>query len=278
MKEEAQTQQEEAIKLAVQATRQEMQILIDRSDRALSELEEKYAQESHKRRMLHNRLVELQGNIRVFCKVRPILQIEEESGSNAIVVEFPAENELLLYREEGTESRFEFDRVFTPTTSQEDVFRDVEDLIISVMDGFNVCIFAYGQTGSGKTFTMQGPQHDPGVNSRALDALFSVQKQREETWEYELHVGMMEIYNEQVYDLLSGEGKARIEIRQSSACPQDLVLEQVLSYEQVLDVLSRGSNNRAVGSHDMNEHSSRSHLVLLVTVVGKNKVIKSEVI
>ena len=69
---------------------------------------------------------------------------------------------------------FEADHVFKPESKQEDVFEATRDLVVSVIDGYNVCIFAYGQTGSGKTFTMEGSDSQPGLNRRALKELFDV--------------------------------------------------------------------------------------------------------
>ncbi|KAK4389280.1 Kinesin-like protein KIN-14J [Sesamum angolense] len=89
---------------------------------------------------------------------------------------------------------------------KEDVFRDTQPLIRSVLDGYNVCIFAYGQTGSGKTYTMSGPNAssvaDWGVNYRALNDLFNISQKRHGSIAYEIGVQMVEIYNEQVRDLL----------------------------------------------------------------------------
>ena len=83
-------------------------------------------------------------------------------------------------------------------SSQADVFNEVEPLVLSVLDGFNVCIFAYGQTGAGKTFTMQGIPEDPGINGRTLNRLFDEIGLRDTQWDYAVHVGMLEIYNEKV--------------------------------------------------------------------------------
>ncbi|KAL0375797.1 UNVERIFIED_CONTAM: Kinesin-like protein KIN-14I [Sesamum calycinum] len=90
---------------------------------------------------------------------------------------------------------------------KEEVFVDTQPLIRSVLDGYNVCIFAYGQTGSGKTHTMTGPkeltQESMGVNYRALNDLFLITEQRKDTISYDISVQMIEIYNEQVRDLLA---------------------------------------------------------------------------
>ena len=93
---------------------------------------------------------QLKGNIRVYCRVRPLAADEAED-----CVRFPDENELEFWdAERSTFKSFEFERVFLPSSTQEEVFDDVSGLIQSCMDGFNVCMFAYGQTGSGKTFTI----------------------------------------------------------------------------------------------------------------------------
>lgn len=126
----------------------------------------------------------------------------------------------------------------------EQVFLDTQPLIRSVLDGYNVCIFAYGQTGSGKTYTMvcnafvffflfsmrkkttclkllicgillfqSGPniasRQDWGVNYRALNDLFEISQIRQSSILYEVGVQMVEIYNEQVRDLLIVDGSQR---------------------------------------------------------------------
>lgn len=83
-----------------------------------------------------------------------------------------------------------------------DVFADASPMVISVLDGYNVCIFAYGQTGTGKTFTMEGPPQNRGVNYRTLERLFEIAKERSETFTYNISVSVLEVYNEQIRDLL----------------------------------------------------------------------------
>lgn len=75
--------------------------------------------------------------------------------------------------------------------------------MVSVLDGYNVCIFAYGQTGTGKTFTMEGTEKNRGVNYRTLEELFKVAKERKETFVYNISVSVLEVYNEQIRDLLA---------------------------------------------------------------------------
>ena len=84
-----------------------------------------------------------------------------------------------------------------------DVFADASPMVISVLDGYNVCIFAYGQTGTGKTFTMEGTQQNRGVNYRTLEELFKVAEERSDTFTYSLSVSVLEVYNEQIRDLLA---------------------------------------------------------------------------
>lgn len=76
-------------------------------------------------------------------------------------------------------------------------------MVVSVLDGYNVCIFAYGQTGTGKTYTMEGTQQNRGVNYRTLEELFKVAEERRETFTYNLSVSVLEVYNEQIRDLLA---------------------------------------------------------------------------
>ena len=82
------------------------------------------------------------------------------------------------------------------------MFADASPMATSVLDGFNVCIFAYGQTGTGKTFTMEGTEQNRGVNYRTLEQLFKIVKERGDTFSYDISVSVLEVYNEQIRDLL----------------------------------------------------------------------------
>ncbi|XP_017699646.3 kinesin-like protein KIN-14P [Phoenix dactylifera] len=230
-------------------------------------------------RKLYNQVQDLKGNIRVYCRVRPFLPGQFGSMSTLsriddgnITVMTPAKN-----CKEGHKT-FTFNKVFGPTATQEAVFSDTQPLIRSVLDGYNVCIFAYGQTGSGKTYTMSGPkeltEEALGVNYRALNDLFYISEQRTDTFCYEIAVQMIEIYNEQVRDLLSNDGgNRRLEIRNSSQKGlnvPDANLVPVASTSDVIELMNLGQKNRAVSSTAMNDRSSRSHCCLTIHVQGRD--------
>ncbi|XP_049399374.1 kinesin-like protein KIN-14K isoform X1 [Solanum stenotomum] len=183
--------------------------------RALGHAAANYSALLAENRKLHNEVQELKGNIRVYCRIRPFLRGQKEKQS---VVEYIGENgELIIVNpsKQGKEGRrsFKFNKVYNPAATQADVYSDIQPLIQSVLDGYNVCIFAYGQTGSGKTYTMTGPdkatEENWGVNYRALNDIFRISQTRVNTFTYEITVQMMEIYNEQVRDLLSSDGSPR---------------------------------------------------------------------
>lgn len=86
--------------------------------------------------------MDIQGNIRVLCRVRPILEVELRNGDGESTTEIPNDEEIVIRRDAATKNKFEFDRIFDMSSSQESVFEAVQPLIVSVLDGYNVCIFA----------------------------------------------------------------------------------------------------------------------------------------
>ncbi|KAB5564509.1 hypothetical protein DKX38_004563 [Salix brachista] len=250
-------------------------------------------------RRLYNEVQDLKGNIRVYCRIRPFLPGQSKKRTT---VEYIGENgELVISNpsKPGKDSHrlFKFNKVFGPAATQEEVFLDTQPLIRSVLDGYNVCIFAYGQTGSGKTFTMSGPnissKEDWGVNYRALNDLFQISQHRKSSISYEVGVQMVEIYNEQVRDLLSSDGphkrypssnldfsvKTFVSLnlhtlgiwsttQPNGLAVPDASMHAVTSTADVLELMNIGLMNRAVGATVLNERSSRSHSVLTVHVHG----------
>ncbi|KAB2630167.1 carboxy-terminal kinesin 2-like [Pyrus ussuriensis x Pyrus communis] len=242
-------------------------------------LKKKYLDELSERKRLYNEVIELKGNIRVFCRCRPLNQTEISSGSG-FVVEFESslDNELHVICSDSSKKQFKFDHVFRPEDNQEAVFAQTKPIVTSVLDGYNVCIFAYGQTGTGKTFTMEGTPENRGVNYRTLEELFRISKDRGGFMRYELCVSMLEVYNEKIRDLLvdnTNQPTKKLEIKQCADGTLDvpgLVEERVYGFEEMWELLKSGSQARSVGSTSANEQSSRSHCLLRVTVKGENLI------
>ncbi|XP_042451783.1 kinesin-like protein KIN-14E isoform X2 [Zingiber officinale] len=241
------------------------------------DLKVKYNEEMIKRKRLFNQLQETKGNIRVFCRCRPLSEEEISSGCHAII-DFDAakDGEIGMVTGGTTKKNFKFDRVYAPKDNQADVYEDASPLVTSVLDGYNVCIFAYGQTGTGKTFTMEGTENNRGVNYRTLEELFKIAVERKETISYSISVSVLEVYNEQIRDLLAtSPSNKKLEVRQAAEGfhhVPGMVEAKVENMKEAWNVLQAGSNARAVGSNNVNVHSSRSHCMLCIMVRAKNLV------
>ncbi|CAJ0640091.1 4934_t:CDS:10 [Entrophospora sp. SA101] len=166
---------------------------------------------------------------------------------------------------------FNFDYVLGPETTQQEVYVNaVENLVEKFLEGYNVTILAYGQTSSGKTHTMGTadsplvPAESKGLIPRAMSTLFSsINSVNYANRKYTLTVSFIEIYNEELIDLLGeevGENRPQVTIREDS---KGNILWSGLHEFQVN---TRGSLNRQVGATDMNAKSSRSHAIFSVTM------------
>ncbi|XP_035274266.1 kinesin-like protein KIFC3 isoform X2 [Anguilla anguilla] len=261
---------------AIGEAKQEICQVIAEVSTANQELLRKYKREMNLRKKCHNELVRLRGNIRVLCRVRPVSQEELNAADAKNMVTFDPDDDAVLHlSNKGKAMSFELDKVFPPQASQEEVFQEVQSLIISCIDGFNVCIFAYGQTGSGKTYTMEGVAENPGINQRALKLLFSEVTEKAPDWDFHITVSMVEIYNETLRNLLGDNPSEKLDIKM---CPDGsgqlyvpgLTEFAVQSVEDINKVFDLGHMNRATACTNLNEHSSRSHALLIVTVSGFN--------
>ncbi|KAL9234938.1 hypothetical protein vseg_009749 [Gypsophila vaccaria] len=273
----------QGLKQTVHTTKSSMQLMqtkyrdefnvLGKHLRTLAHAAAGYQKVLEENRRLYNQVQDLKGNIRVYCRVRPFLP-GQASGSTT--VDHIEEGNITIvnpvkYSKEGKKT-FTFNKVFGPAATQAEVYLDMQPLVRSCLDGYNVCIFAYGQTGSGKTFTMTGPndltEETYGVNYRALNDLFHLTEERKATFTYEVSVQMMEIYNEQVRDLLASD-----EIRNSSQTGinvPDATRLPVSTTDDVINLMNLGHKNRAVSSTAMNDRSSRSHSCMTVHVQGKD--------
>ncbi|XP_058474277.1 kinesin-like protein KIFC1 isoform X1 [Solea solea] len=238
------------------------------------------------RRRLHNTIQELKGNIRVFCRVRPLL-----TGGLTKHIQLPACDNKLITLAKTEESHtgktadtqknynFNFDRVFGPGTSQQEVFEEISLLVQSALDGYNVCCFAYGQTGSGKTYTMEGDEFDDarGVIPRAVQQIFkAAEKLGAQGWEFAFTASFVEIYNETLRDLLyTGKANKRPEheIRKSTnneVTITNLTYEKVANEDQVHGLIALANQNRSTAQTAQNDRSSRSHSVFQLDIEGVN--------
>uniref|UniRef100_J3MI12 Kinesin-like protein n=1 Tax=Oryza brachyantha TaxID=4533 RepID=J3MI12_ORYBR len=249
----------------------------------LEEAEQQIMDGEKLRKKLHNTILELKGNIRVFCRVRPLLP--NESGA----VAYPKSGENLGRGIDLTHNAqmysFTFDKVFDQSASQENVFIEISQLVQSALDGYKVCIFAYGQTGSGKTYTMMGHPELPdqkGLIPRSLEQIFQTsQALISQGWKYKMQASMLEIYNETIRDLLATNrtaiqdgGASKYSIKHDAngnTHVSDLTIVDVSSINEVSSLLRRAAQSRSVGKTQMNEESSRSHCVFTLRIFGVNE-------
>ena len=264
----------------------DLEMRMQNAIRSAAEANEKLRIEETLRRKLHNQVQELKGNIRVFCRVRPPL----EADSEAAKIKYPdretdsKEVEVLGQPEKSSlgsvttkTNAFSFDRVFSPSSVNADVFDEISQLVQSALDGYNVCIFCYGQTGSGKTFTMSA---EDGMIPRAVHQIYDTAKSLEEKgWRYCMEGSFVEVYNENLNDLLGKPDeldKKKHEIRHDmQKCKTTITGATVVDLDnpdKVENILQRATANRSVAATKANERSSRSHSVFILRLNGENSV------
>nr|CCA23176.1 40S ribosomal protein S6 putative [Albugo laibachii Nc14] len=218
---------------------------------------------------------EVTGHIHVFCRVRPPtsheLCLPESSGGHLGALLFPRPKSILVAK---TEKEYSFDEMFGSTSSQTDVYQQVAPIVSSFTDGRNACIMAYGQTGSGKTFTMLGDSSSPemeGVIPRALRQVFSVMEKRKVLYNDTVRVSMLEIYNDQMLDLLQPHTDRNRECLTGSLVKNeaDLTLRSASKWSDVTEILNEGSSNRTIAATSMNLESSRSHTLLFLCLSSR---------
>ncbi|CAF3790803.1 unnamed protein product [Rotaria sordida] len=165
----------------------------------------------------------------------------------------------------------EADNSLSPYASQQRVFDDLgRDVLKNAFDGFNCSLFAYGQTGSGKSYSMIGYGVNHGIVPIICDELFrEMQNKKDKSTRYEVSFSMLEIYNEQVRDLLTKEfPKGGLSVRQHPTSgyfyPQGLRILPVGSYNDIELRISEGTENRTIAATNMNATSSRAHTVVTI--------------
>uniref|UniRef100_A0A8C7R445 Kinesin-like protein n=1 Tax=Oncorhynchus mykiss TaxID=8022 RepID=A0A8C7R445_ONCMY len=171
---------------------------------------------------------------------------------------------------------FTFDAVYDSESKQSDIYDDtVRPLVDSVLQGFNGTILAYGQTGTGKTFTMLGmpTDNERGIIPNSFNHIFT-QISRSQNQQYLVRASYLEIYREEVRDLLCKDNNKKLDLKEnpdSGVYVKDLssvVSKNVTEIEHVMNI---GDQSRSVGFTNMNERSSRSHAIFMITVECSEK-------
>ncbi|WJZ93819.1 hypothetical protein VitviT2T_012726 [Vitis vinifera] len=176
-------------------------------------------------------------------------------------------------------SKFDFDRIFGEDCKTAEVYQTcTKDIVVAAVRGFNGTVFAYGQTNSGKTHTMRGSATEPGVIPLAVHDLFDI-IQEDMSREFLLRMSYMEIYNEEINDLLAPEHR-KLQIHESlerGIFVAGLREEIVVSPKQILDLMEFGESHRHIGETNMNLYSSRSHTIFRMIIESRDKTVDEDI-
>ncbi|KFP90892.1 Kinesin-like KIF18A, partial [Apaloderma vittatum] len=231
-------------------------------------------------------------HVKVVVRVRPESEKEKDGNFSKVVyvvdqnilVFDPNEEEVSFFhgkrlthrdinKRQKKDLKFVFDAVFAESSTQLEVFEHTtKSLIDGFLNGYNCTVLAYGATGSGKTHTMLGSPEDPGVMYLTMMALYNCMDEIKEDKICNIAVSYLEIYNEQIRDLLVNSGPLAVrEDTQKGVVVQGLTLHQPKSAEEILQMLDYGNKNRTQHPTDVNASSSRSHAVFQIYLRQQDK-------
>ena len=220
--------------------------------------------------------------VKVAIRVRPMNKREKEENS-VLCVEVDSNNSTVtLTSSKGNRKTFQFDYAFSMDSTQREIYDQVAFPIVdSIFQGYNGTVFAYGQTGCGKTFTMMGIVDQPdlrGVIPNAFHHIFGFIKTEGESKKFLVRCSFVEIYNEEVRDLLIAKSQ-KLDIREDKkkgVFIRDLTYITLQDTEDIQKCLDKGNKNRHVGQTSMNDQSSRSHSIFTVYLeIEENGKIRS---
>ncbi|XP_065855642.1 LOW QUALITY PROTEIN: kinesin-like protein KIN-12D [Euphorbia lathyris] len=223
-------------------------------------------------------------NVQVVIRVRPLNSMEKSTnGYNRCLKQ--ESDQSITWIGQQPETRFTFDHVACETIDQEMLFRVAcLPMVENCLSGYNSCMFAYGQTGSGKTYTMLGeindlevkPSPHRGMTPRIFEFLFAriqaeEESRRDERLKYNCKCSFLEIYNEQITDLLD-PSSTNLLLREDAK--QGVYVENLSEFEvhtvsDIVKLLTQGSLNRKVAATNMNRESSRSHSVFTCVIESR---------
>ncbi len=221
-----------------------------------------YKQESSMRKILHNKLHEVNGNVRLLCRTF--------SPSSKMCCDFSQENVLSLLTSTGEQS-FYFQKLFLPSSSQDAVFEEVKPLATSVVDGYNASAFVYGVSGSGKTHTFVGSQdhhQEPGILPMFVEELFQIKESKKGVMKMEFKVGVVYMTHETPYDLLSPNPETVLDITKAG--------NSIVFKDQNTVVLSSPKDIESVitfaNESQLTMDKSHGHVIYQIFVTTKNSV------
>ncbi|KAI9113869.1 hypothetical protein K1719_015120 [Acacia pycnantha] len=249
----------------------------------LAEMEALYKEEQVLWKRYFNKIEDMKGKIRVYCRRRPLSDKEINDKERDVLTsidEFTIEHPW----KDDRSKQFVYDRVFDDDATQEDVFEDTRYLVQSAVDGYNVCIFAYGQTGSGKTYTIYGTENNPGLIPRATAELFKILRRENNKYSFSLKAYMVELYEDTLIDLLLPKNAKRLKLDKNAkrlkldikkdskgmVVVENVTVLPISTMEELNDIIERGSEQRHTSGTQINEESSRSHLILSVVIESTN--------
>ena len=215
-------------------------------------------------------------NVKVMCRFRPIIQNEKKFTKENCIISLSEDQVEIKSKNEYNNFTFHFDHIFNVDSTQKEIYEYcAKDLVDSVLSGYNGTIFAYGQTASGKTYTMEGIIDDPekeGIIPRMIKQVFKSIMLSNGDIEYMVKISIIEIYMEKIRDLLD-LSKVNLNVRENKDKEiyiEDLSEHYVSTEEDVMELIRIGSENRTTNRTNMNEISSRSHSLVVMTIHQKN--------
>ncbi|XP_062927044.1 kinesin-like protein KIF3C isoform X2 [Mobula hypostoma] len=215
-------------------------------------------------------------SVKVVVRCRPMNGKEEAAACEQIVDMDMKLGQVTIRNPKATSSEmpksFTFDAVYDHSSKQSELYDEtVRPLVDSVLQGFNGTVFAYGQTGTGKTYTMQGiwaDQEKRGIIPNTFEHIFT-HISRSQDQQYLVRASYLEIYQEEIRDLLSKDQNKKLELKEkpeTGVYIKDLSSFVTKNVKEIEHVMNVGNQNRAVASTNMNEYSSRSHAIFVVTI------------
>ncbi|CAN1275072.1 Kinesin-like protein KIN-5B [Linum perenne] len=241
-------------------------------------------------------------NVQVLVRCRPLSDDEQRANVPRAISCNEQRREVTVLQSvanKQVDRAFTFDKVFGPKAQQRAIYdQAISPIVKEVLDGFNCTVFAYGQTGTGKTYTMEGGMRnkggdlpaEAGVIPRAVRQIFDTLEAQKA--DYSMKVTFLELYNEEIADLLASEDNARfIDDRQKKPISlmedgrgcvvvRGLEEEVVYSANDIYSLLERGASKRRTADTLLNKRSSRSHSIFSITVhikeanIGDEELIK----